>query len=96
MQDLTPLIQAIEANTKQITELTAKVNGIYEALLKSEHGYEVEAGYQEWLKIIKQLTNQAEGDLIIQDALNPNNALAEKLRQQIAEYRKRHPDGGGL
>lgn len=96
MQDLTPLIEAIEANTKQIKELTAKVNGIYFALLNSEHGHEVEKNYKEWLQTLDKLTAQAEGNLIIQDALNPNDALAEKLRQQIAEYRRRHPDGGGL
>lgn len=96
MQDLTPLIEAIELNTKQLKELTAKTNAIYFTLLETEHGQQILNKYKEWQELIQQFTSQADGYSIIQSALNPNDVLAEKLRQQIAEYRLRHPDGGGL
>jgi hypothetical protein len=96
MQDLTPLIEAINANTEQLKELTAKTYAIYETLLETEHANTVHAKYQEWKALIEKTIREEDGKLTLQDVFHPANEINETLRRLISEYRQRHPDGSGL
>lgn len=95
MQDLTPIIQILQAYDKQIKELTAKVNAVYFTLLDTEHGQKAAHLYEQWNNTINQLQAQAEGEEMIKEAFNPQDDLSEMLRRQIAEYRQRHENDEG-